>query len=94
MTISGSTFETFKQDDQVALLQDIAEVLDRQSFDQVTSILIESWIITPEVGALSEAIANGEEIQDCDYCSTLAPIAGQDEESGLNYCNDCKEDEE
>jgi len=87
--------EGYNEEDQVQLIRNLAERLnDLNTLDKVVFELVEFGTVDAWIGTLSQAIAKGEEIDQCGYCSEMKIIIGTYEENGEKYCAECQEEDE
>ena len=87
--------EGYSEEDQVQLIRNLADTLkDLNVLDKVVFELVEFGTVDAWIGVLSQAIANGENVDVCGYCSEMKIIIGTYEANGEMYCDDCQEEEE
>jgi len=87
--------EGYNEEDQVQLIRNLAERLnDLNTLDKVVFELVEFGTVDAWIGVLTQAIAKGEEIDQCGYCSEMKIIIGTYEENGEKYCAECQEEDE
>jgi hypothetical protein len=80
------------QDDQVALLVELAEVIDKAVLDRVAAVMTEMYVLDADIAALAMPISDGNEVERCDWCGEFGVIVGETVSAGLKYCKDCEKD--
>ena len=80
------------QDDQVSLLTELAEILDKPTLDRVAAMMAEMYVLDADIAALAMAISDGNEVERCDWCGEFGVIVGETAAAALKYCRDCAKD--